>query len=108
MKTLSVVHLAVLFLLSCLAATQTQPLSAQVIVAHRGASQDAPENTIAAFKEAWAQNADGIEGDFYVTKDQQIVCIHDANTERTAGRKLEVANSTLADKTSSRVNGIRL
>ena len=101
MKTLSVVHRAVLFLLSCLAATQTQPLSAQVIVAHRGASQDAPENTIAAFKEAWAQNADGIEGDFYVTKD-------DANTERTAGRKLEVANSTLADKTSSRGHGIRL
>ena len=108
MKTLSVVHQAVLFILSCLAATQIQPLSAQVIVAHRGASQDAPENTIAAFKKAWAQNADGIEGDFYVTKDQQIVCIHDANTERTAGRKLEVANSTLADKTSSRVNGIRL
>ena len=71
--------------------------NAQVIVAHRGASYDAPENTIAAFEEAWKQNADGVEGDFYVTKDQQIVCIHDANTERTAGRKLEVAKSTLAE-----------
>jgi glycerophosphoryl diester phosphodiesterase len=71
--------------------------NAQVIVAHRGASYDAPENTIAAFEEAWKQNADGVEGDFYVTKDQQIVCIHDSNTERTAGRKLEVAKSTLAE-----------
>jgi glycerophosphoryl diester phosphodiesterase len=69
----------------------------QVIVGHRGASYDAPENTIAAFQEAWAQNADGVEGDFYVTKDQQIVCIHDADTKRTAGRKLIVAQSTLKE-----------
>jgi glycerophosphoryl diester phosphodiesterase len=69
----------------------------QVIVGHRGASHDAPENTIAAFQEAWAQKADGVEGDFYVTKDQQIVCIHDADTKRTAGRKLIVAESTLQE-----------
>lgn len=69
----------------------------QVIVAHRGASFDAPENTIAAFKEAWKQNADGIEGDFYITKDQQIVCIHDENTKRTGGQKLIVKDSTLAE-----------
>ncbi len=75
----------------------TAVVQAQVIVAHRGASYDAPENTIAAFEEAWKQNADGVEGDFYVTKDRQIVCIHDANTERTAGKKLEVAQSTLAE-----------
>jgi len=74
-----------------------QPLAAQVIVGHRGASHDAPENTLSAFREAWAQNADGVEGDFYVTKDQQIVCIHDANTERTGGKKLLVAQSTLAE-----------
>lgn len=72
-------------------------VSGQMIVAHRGASYDAPENTIAAFEEAWKQEADGVEADFYVTKDQQIVCIHDANTERTAGKKLEVAQSTLAE-----------
>ena len=71
--------------------------SAQVIVGHRGASYDAPENTLSAFREAWRQDADGIEGDFYFTKDQQIVCIHDANTERTAGKKVNVAMSTLAD-----------
>ncbi len=71
--------------------------SAQMIVAHRGASYDAPENTLAAFRLAWQQDADGIEGDFYLTKDHQIVCIHDADTERTGGRKLLVAESTLAE-----------
>ncbi len=72
-------------------------LQAQVIVGHRGASFDAPENTIAAFKLAWEQQADGIEGDFYITKDKQVVCIHDADTKRTAGKKLVVAESTLTE-----------
>ncbi len=72
-------------------------IQAQVVVAHRGASFDAPENTIAAFEEAWRQEADGIEGDFYVTKDSQIVCIHDPTTERTSEKKLHVATSTLAE-----------
>jgi glycerophosphoryl diester phosphodiesterase len=71
--------------------------SAQMIVAHRGASLDAPENTLAAFRLAWKQGADGIEGDFYVTKDCQIVCLHDADTKRTAGKKLTVADATLAE-----------
>jgi len=67
-----------------------------MIVAHRGASHDAPENTLAAFKLAWEQESDGIEGDFYLTTDSKIVCIHDADTERTAGTKLDVEQSTLA------------
>ncbi len=68
---------------------------AQLIVGHRGASFDAPENTMSAFREAWRQGADGVEGDFYLTKDQQIVCIHDKDTLRTGGKKLIVAASTL-------------
>lgn len=71
--------------------------SAQKIVAHRGASHDAPENTLAAFRLAWEQNADAIEGDYYLTKDKQIVCIHDANTKRTADKELVIAESTLAE-----------
>ena len=51
-----------------------------MIVAHRGASDDAPENTLQAFHLAWLQNADAIEGDFRLTKDEQIVCIHDEDT----------------------------
>lgn len=70
---------------------------AQSIVGHRGASADAPENTLAAFQLAWQQEADGIEGDFYFTRDRQVVCIHDADTLRTGGTKLSVADSTLAE-----------
>lgn len=70
--------------------------NAQMIVAHRGASYDAPENTLAAFKLAWQQGADGIEGDYYLSKDGHVVCIHDSTTERTAGKNLDVAQSTLA------------
>lgn len=73
------------------------PALAQKIVAHRGASHDAPENTLASFRLAWEQNADAIEGDYYLTKDKQIVCIHDANTKRTAGEELSIAESTLAE-----------
>ena len=68
-----------------------------LIVAHRGASFDAPENTLPAFELAWEQGADAIEGDFLLTKDKQIVCIHDQSTKRLADRDLEVKSSTLAE-----------
>ena len=74
-----------------------QEACAQMIVAHRGASADAPENTLAAFREAWRQGADGIEGDFYLTRDKQVVCIHDKTTERTGGKSLTVTQSSLAE-----------
>jgi glycerophosphoryl diester phosphodiesterase len=70
---------------------------AQLIVAHRGASYDAPENTLSAFRLAWEQGADAIEGDFFLTKDEQIVCIHDAKTKRTSGIEMDVASFTLAE-----------
>lgn len=76
---------------------QTSKSFSQLILAHRGASYDAPENTVTAFRLAFEQQADGIEGDFYFTKDRQIVCIHDADTERTGGAKRVVADSTLAE-----------
>lgn len=66
-----------------------------LIVAHRGASRDAPENTLPAFKLAWEQGADAIEGDFRLTQDGQIVCIHDEDTQRVAARKLVISESPL-------------
>lgn len=61
-------------------------LNAQVeIIAHRGASYDAPENTVAATKLAWEQGADAVETDIYLSGDNRIMCIHDANTKRTTG-----------------------
>ena len=73
----------------------TSTTDAQMIVAHRGASHDAPENTLAAFRLAWEQQSDGIEGDFYLTADEEIVCIHDKNTVRTTGVSMKVEASTL-------------
>lgn len=69
----------------------------QVIVAHRGASHDAPENTLAAFQLAWQQKSDGIEADFHLTADGKIVCIHDPDTERTAGVRREVKATTFSE-----------
>ena len=75
------------------------PLEVALVVAHRGASHDAPENTLPAFRLAWEQGADAIEGDFYLTKDGQIVCTHDRVTGRlNPGKlKLQVADATLAE-----------
>ena len=71
--------------------------SKPLIVAHRGSSFDAPENTLPAFELAWKQGADAIEGDFLLTKDNQIVCIHDGSTKRLADRNLAVRGSTLEE-----------
>ncbi len=68
------------------------------IVGHRGASFDAPENTVASVKLAWEQKADAAEFDVYLTKDRQVVVIHDKDTKRTAGGANKVvAESTLAE-----------
>ena len=83
----------------CLFPLTVSIASEPMIVAHRGASGDAPENTMAAFRLAWQQGADAIEGDFHMTSDQQIVCIHDKTTERVAtGQKnCSVAASTFGE-----------
>jgi glycerophosphoryl diester phosphodiesterase len=67
------------------------------IIGHRGASEDAPENTLASFRLAWTQNADAAETDVYLSKDGEIVVIHDANTRRVGGRDGKVVDQTLAE-----------
>ncbi len=78
---------------------------AQLIVAHRGASYDAPENTLSAFKLAWRKGADAVEGDFMLTKDGHVVCIHDKTTKRTGGVDRKVADSTLAELREAEYGG---
>ena len=70
-----------------------------LIVAHRGASHAAPENTLPSFELAFKEGADFIEGDFWLTKEEAIVCIHDPDTERVSADhiKLDVRSSTLSD-----------
>lgn len=53
------------------------------IFAHRGASGEAPENTMAAFRLAIEQGADGIELDVQMSADRQLVVIHDETLDRT-------------------------
>lgn len=55
------------------------------IFAHRGASADAPENTMPAFELAERQGADGIELDVHLTSDNRLAVIHDDTTDRTSG-----------------------
>jgi glycerophosphoryl diester phosphodiesterase len=69
------------------------PCTALDIVAHRGASEDAPENTLPAFELAWEQGADLIEGDFFMTSDTVIVCFHDKTSERIAGQPLDISST---------------
>jgi len=52
-------------------------------IAHRGASAYAPEHSAAGYKLAIAQGADYVEQDLQVTKDGQLVCLHDLTLERT-------------------------
>jgi len=66
------------------------------LFAHRGASRDAPENTVAAFQLAWKQHADGAECDLRITKDGRIVACHDETTKRTAGIELNIAQTDFA------------
>ena len=67
------------------------------IIAHRGSSHEAPENTLASIKLGWAEGADAVEIDVHASKDGQIVVIHDANARRTAGVSRQVAARTLAE-----------
>lgn len=67
-----------------------------LIIAHRGASHDAPENTLAAARLAWEQGADALECDVHLAKDGRLVVIHDGDTQRVAGRRRTVAQTTSA------------
>jgi len=67
------------------------------IIGHRGASFDAPENTLASVNLAWKLDTDAAEIDVYLSKDNKIMVIHDKDTKRTAGEKLIVKESIASD-----------
>mgnify|MGYP001276073670 CR=1 FL=1 len=64
------------------------------IIGHRGASFDAPENTLASIKEAFKQEADGVEVDVRLTRDFQVICMHDSNALRTGKKDMEISQAT--------------
>ena len=67
-----------------------------MVIAHRGASSYAPENTLAAFDLALQMGARHIELDVHSTSDDRIVVIHDENVERTTNGTGPVASHTLS------------
>ena len=68
-----------------------------LIIAHRGASGHAPENTLAAFKKAVALGAAFIETDLQLTRDAHFVAIHDDTLDRTTNGEGKVHDRTLAE-----------
>ena len=66
-------------------------------VAHRGESLAAPENSLESFTLAWLRGIRCVEGDFHLTKDEVIICMHDANAKRTCGVDRPLADMTLAE-----------
>ena len=68
-----------------------------LLIAHRGASGHAPENTLAAFKKAVTLGATFIETDLQLTRDARLVAIHDETVNRTTNGKGAVHDMTLAE-----------
>ena len=67
------------------------------LIAHRGASAEAPENTLAALRVAWDCGADGVEIDLRLTRDGEVVVIHDPLWVRTTGHPGVVADTACED-----------
>jgi len=89
---------------AALAAEQLLALKRPLVIGHRGFPRVAPENTLPSFKLAKIAGADLVELDYYHTKDNQLVVIHDPTVDRTTdatkrwgGTKIRVDGKTLAE-----------
>jgi len=71
-------------------------MNSWIRIAHRGASGNAPENTLAAFKKAIEIGVDAVELDLHGTADGEIVVIHDASLNRTTNMRGLINKTTLA------------
>jgi glycerophosphoryl diester phosphodiesterase len=72
-------------------------VAAPRVIAHRGASEEAPEHTLAAYQRAIEAGADGLECDVRMTRDGVLVCVHDRTVRRTSDGRGAVAGLALAD-----------
>jgi glycerophosphoryl diester phosphodiesterase len=68
-----------------------------LVVAHRGSSKAAPENSMAAFRQAIADGTDWIELDVQETADGEVVVFHDSDFMKLAGVSLKIWDATMAD-----------
>lgn len=77
----------------------------RLVIAHRGASAEAPENTLEAFRLGLAQGADALELDVRITRDGVAVVMHDATLDRTTDRSGAVAELALEEVQAARAGG---
>jgi len=75
------------------------------VYAHRGGMLKAPENTVAAFKQAFSDGADAVECDIRRTADGQFVAFHDAGAGRVCGRDWKISGTSWPHLKSLRVLG---
>ena len=68
-----------------------------LIIAHRGSSGHAPENTMSAFQKALEQGADGIETDVHLSKDNHLIICHDERVDRTTDGKGLIKDMTVRE-----------
>ncbi len=76
-----------------------------IIIAHRGASDELAEHTLAAYERAIAAGADALECDVRLTADLMLVCVHDRRIDRTSDGRGVVANHTLEQLRTGRLGG---
>lgn len=88
-----------MMVVNCNVEKEEKPSAQQVdgeqieIIAHRGDSHAAPENTMASVESAWQKEADAVEVDVYLSADERVVAIHDKTTERTGDKDLPVTET---------------
>jgi glycerophosphoryl diester phosphodiesterase len=80
-------------------------MACPLFIAHRGASAEAPENTLAAFRRALALGVDGIELDVQVTRDGVPMVFHDTSLVRLTGRRGRIAQFTRRELREIHVRG---
>ncbi|MEU4731039.1 glycerophosphodiester phosphodiesterase family protein [Streptomyces sp. NPDC023588] len=82
-----------------MAATTSSPRTARDtrVIAHRGASHEHPEHTMAAYRQAIADGADALECDVRLTADRKLVCVHDRRVERTSDGRGAVSEMTYGE-----------
>jgi len=71
--------------------------SRPLVIAHRGASQEFPEHSIAAYRRAIDLGADGVECDVRLTRDGHLVLLHDSTVDRTSNGSGAIAEMTLQE-----------
>lgn len=97
LAAVSIVGLLLAMLMGAWAIESLQVEDQVLVMAHRGASHDAPENTLAAIRGAIEARADWVEIDVQETADGEVVVLHDSDFMKLARTDLKIWNATRAD-----------